>query len=224
MIRKKRYFVLRKDIRSLCYYASREDLTLLGSIPLDIDTKLANVKPDAADGFQNVVAIETDFEDGTSMKTFIRFDTFEKMKAWMLDIKNEAQNMSITDEDQLDWWNSLFNDVQTIEPKTNASRRDGVMAEQEADDPRKEDRQNSESAPAIIPQFQQVAAQDFKGYTENDGFSDDDSDDESPSKTPGTKEGGVDGKRKSQASVVSLPNASSKYAKKVKHVRFVYYR
>jgi hypothetical protein len=46
--RKRRYFVLRKDIRSLCYYASREDLTLLGSIPLDIDTKLANVKPDDA--------------------------------------------------------------------------------------------------------------------------------------------------------------------------------
>jgi hypothetical protein len=70
--RKKRYFVLRKDIRSLCYYASREDLTLLGSIPLDIDTKLANVKPEDADGYQNVVAIETDFEDGSSLKTFIR--------------------------------------------------------------------------------------------------------------------------------------------------------
>jgi hypothetical protein len=86
---KRRYFVLRKDIRSLCYYASREDLTLLGSIPLDIDTTLANVKPEDAgiissffcfylffitylDGFQNAVAIETDFEDGTSMKTFIR--------------------------------------------------------------------------------------------------------------------------------------------------------
>jgi hypothetical protein len=48
---KKRYFVLRKDIRSLCYYASREDLTLLGSIPLDIDTKLANVKPEDAGRF-----------------------------------------------------------------------------------------------------------------------------------------------------------------------------
>jgi hypothetical protein len=46
--RKKRYFVLRKDIRSLCYYSSREDLTLLGSIPLDIDTKLMNVKPEDA--------------------------------------------------------------------------------------------------------------------------------------------------------------------------------
>jgi hypothetical protein len=45
---KRRYFVLRKDIRSLCYYASREDLTLLGSIPLDIDTTLANVKPEDA--------------------------------------------------------------------------------------------------------------------------------------------------------------------------------
>lgn len=57
-----------------------------------------------------------------------RFETFEKMKAWMLDIKNEAQNMTFTDEDQLDWWNALFAEVQTIEPK-NAPRRDGLTGD-----------------------------------------------------------------------------------------------
>lgn len=51
------------------------------------------------------------------------------MKAWMLDIKNEAQNMTFTDEDQLDWWNALFAEVQTIEPKNNAPRRDGLMGD-----------------------------------------------------------------------------------------------
>lgn len=45
---KKRYFILRKDIRSLCYYASREDLTLLGAIPLDSETRLMNIKPEDA--------------------------------------------------------------------------------------------------------------------------------------------------------------------------------
>lgn len=50
------------------------------------------------------------------------------MKAWMLDIKNEAQNMTFTDEDQLDWWNALFAEVQTIEPK-NAPRRDGLTGD-----------------------------------------------------------------------------------------------
>jgi hypothetical protein len=48
---KKRYFILRKDIRSLCYYASREDLTLLGAIPLDTETRLMNIKADDAGNF-----------------------------------------------------------------------------------------------------------------------------------------------------------------------------
>ena len=43
--RKKRYFVLRKDIRSICYYDSRESLTLLGSIPLDSETQISHVAP-----------------------------------------------------------------------------------------------------------------------------------------------------------------------------------
>ena len=41
--RKRRYFVLRKDIRSICYYDNRENLTLLGSIPLDSETVITPV-------------------------------------------------------------------------------------------------------------------------------------------------------------------------------------
>lgn len=33
---KKRYFIIRKDIKALCYYAAKEKLTLLGSIPFPI--------------------------------------------------------------------------------------------------------------------------------------------------------------------------------------------
>lgn len=40
-----------------------------------------------------------------------RFDTFEKMKAWMLDIKNEAHNMSVPEEEGVDWWSALFDTV-----------------------------------------------------------------------------------------------------------------
>lgn len=69
---KKRYFVLRKDIRALCYYSSREDLTLLGSIPLDLETRLVNVKPHEADDYSNVISIETELEDGSNTKTFIK--------------------------------------------------------------------------------------------------------------------------------------------------------
>ena len=42
---KRRYFVLRKDIRSICYYDNRENLTLLGSIPLDSETVITPVPP-----------------------------------------------------------------------------------------------------------------------------------------------------------------------------------
>jgi hypothetical protein len=57
-----------------------------------------------------VVAIETDLDDGPN-RTYVRFETFEKMKAWMLDIKNEAQNMVATTDEEVDWWESLFGAV-----------------------------------------------------------------------------------------------------------------
>ena len=92
--RKKRYFILRKDIRALCYYVSREDLTLLGSVPLNENTTITNkVKSDEAGsflslphesryfihifaaGFGNVIAIGTaeylDTESGVLL--YIRF-------------------------------------------------------------------------------------------------------------------------------------------------------
>jgi hypothetical protein len=148
---KKRYFILRKDIRALCYYASREDMTLLGSIPLDSDTRLMNVKQEDAgecfsvciylmvysllchagiDGFQHVVAIETDIEN-TSLRTYVRFESFEKMKSWMLDIKNEAQNMVATADESADWWEAVFGNADLLELKSSAPRRDGVTVEHE---------------------------------------------------------------------------------------------
>eukprot|EP01038_Epipyxis_sp_PR26KG_P012151 gene12151-16271_t len=124
---KKRYFILRKDIRSLCYFNSREDLTLLGSIPLDIETKLTNVKPEDCDGHDHVVSLETELDNGQISVTLIRFETFNSMKAWMIDIKNEAHNITATEEEQGDWWSSLFDHVAPILQKTNAPRRDGVI-------------------------------------------------------------------------------------------------
>jgi hypothetical protein len=41
--RKKRYFILRSDIRELCYYVSEEQLTLIGSIAIDSNTIIWNV-------------------------------------------------------------------------------------------------------------------------------------------------------------------------------------
>lgn len=41
--RKRRYFILRSDIRELCYYPSAEQLTLIGSIAIDATTIVWNV-------------------------------------------------------------------------------------------------------------------------------------------------------------------------------------
>ncbi len=62
------------------------------------------------DGYSNVVAIETDLDDGPN-RTYVRFETFEKMKDWMLDIKNEAQNMVAATDEEIDWWENLFGAV-----------------------------------------------------------------------------------------------------------------
>lgn len=104
---------MRKDIRSLCYYHSREDLTLLGTIPLDLDTQVSNVKQADADGFDHCIAMQTEHEDGSTSVTYIRFDSFEKMKAWMIDIKNEATNMRPAGEEATDgdYWAALFQRV-----------------------------------------------------------------------------------------------------------------
>ncbi len=41
----------------------------------------------------------------------VRFETFEKMKTWMVDIKNESQQMSETVDANIDWWEALFHGV-----------------------------------------------------------------------------------------------------------------
>eukprot|EP00981_Chlorochromonas_danica_P003688 scaffold681_cov173-Ochromonas_danica.AAC.51 len=71
--------------------------------------------------------IETDTEDGTVSRTYIRFETFNKMKAWMSDIRNEAQSFALPDEECTDWWTALFSNVPLNESKTHSSHRNGVV-------------------------------------------------------------------------------------------------
>eukprot|EP01035_Chromulina_nebulosa_P008702 gene8702-11780_t len=113
---KKRYFILRKDIRALCYYVSREDLTLLGSVPLNENTTITNkVKSDEAAGFGNVIAIGTaehlDTESGVLL--YIRFDNFDSMKSWTIDINNEANSNTPVSE-RYDWWNEIYDQVPCV--------------------------------------------------------------------------------------------------------------
>jgi len=129
---KKRYFVLRKDIRSICYYDSRESLTLLGSIPLDSETVVKRIDPKAreADGNEHVIMMRSEAEDGSEMLTYIRFDDLRSMVAWEMDIRNEALQLTNADEEQSNWWSATFDQVAAVELKSNAVRRDGQLNDQ----------------------------------------------------------------------------------------------
>lgn len=51
------------------------------------------------------------------------------MKAWMIDIKNEAHNMIIANNDSMDWWTAIFEHVKAIEPKSSTAKRDAQSGE-----------------------------------------------------------------------------------------------
>lgn len=57
--RKRRYFILRRDIGELCYFDSLEKLTLLGTVPLSKDSIIWEVDPNDVDGVRNVIAVKS---------------------------------------------------------------------------------------------------------------------------------------------------------------------
>jgi hypothetical protein len=64
------------------------------------------------DGFQNVIRIDSEIKPTEVQSVFIRFETFEKMKAWMLDLHSESQQFADGDVEQIDdWWAGLYQDV-----------------------------------------------------------------------------------------------------------------
>lgn len=40
-----------------------------------------------------------------------RFDDAETLKSWVLDIKNEALNLRINEDEQQNWWSATFDKV-----------------------------------------------------------------------------------------------------------------
>ncbi len=40
-----------------------------------------------------------------------RFDNAETLKSWVLDIRNEALNLRIGEEEQQNWWSATFDKV-----------------------------------------------------------------------------------------------------------------
>eukprot|EP00601_Ochromonadales_sp_CCMP2298_P001116 CAMPEP_0173193340 /NCGR_PEP_ID=MMETSP1141-20130122/13905_1 /TAXON_ID=483371 /ORGANISM="non described non described, Strain CCMP2298" /LENGTH=601 /DNA_ID=CAMNT_0014117667 /DNA_START=69 /DNA_END=1871 /DNA_ORIENTATION=- len=122
---KKRYFVLRKDIRSLCYYDSRESLTLLGSIPLELETAVKVMPPREVDGYEHVIMMKGGLDD-LEQNTYIRFDDPDLMRAWVEDICIEAVQLNGATVEAAKWWDATYSGISFLELKSNTVRREGL--------------------------------------------------------------------------------------------------
>jgi len=105
---KNRYFVLRSDIRELCYYASKEDMTLIGSIKIDENTCVWTNKADNDPDF----VLSWDPPKGSQhekREVKLRATDLHSKNVWMEHITAEASRTK--DLVLKDWWMDLFGDV-----------------------------------------------------------------------------------------------------------------
>lgn len=105
---KTRYFVLRSDIRELCYYSSKEDMTLIGSIKIDENTCVWTNKTEED---QNFVLSWTPPKNSQLDKREVRLRASDAMSKsiWMEHITAEASRTQ--DIVLQDWWIDLFGNV-----------------------------------------------------------------------------------------------------------------
>ena len=118
-----RYFVLRKDIRALCYFESEDSLKLLGCIPLGMSTLISRVPPEmfgkfrvltvgnnfvnsVIDGLRNILEIQPwGMQDEAKSVIRIRADTSIDIERWENELITEATSTrEIKSDINGDWW------------------------------------------------------------------------------------------------------------------------
>lgn len=122
---KKRYFILRNDINTLCYFPSKEEFTILGSFIINSSLVIDN--PADADNSENVLALTSKSDKGENYLK-IRFESKEDLLYWQRYLKELSQkpvnNYLPSDHNSLPycltWWNELFSEAYQIntEPTT----------------------------------------------------------------------------------------------------------
>ena len=105
---KMRYFVLRSDIRELCYYSSKEDMTLIGSIKIDENTCVWTNK---TEGDHHFVLSWTPPKHSNQDKREVRLRATDFMSKtiWMENITAESSRTH--DVVLKNWWVDLFGDI-----------------------------------------------------------------------------------------------------------------
>lgn len=115
---KRRYFILRSDIRELCYYPSAEQLTLIGSIAIDSSTIVWNVSEKDDPMNRNSFVVRWHAPNGSdkpNREVLLKSDDVLTMNEWLYAISSESCR---TEEvKQVDWWNELFGKINTLDSK-----------------------------------------------------------------------------------------------------------
>jgi hypothetical protein len=105
---KTRYFVLRSDIRELCYYSSKEDMTLIGSIKIDENTCVWTNKTEDDHHFVlSWTPPKNSHQDKREVR--LRANDLLSKTIWMEQITSEASRTK--DVVLKDWWVDLFGDI-----------------------------------------------------------------------------------------------------------------
>ena len=128
---KKRYFVLRSDIKALCYYASKDSMELLGSVMLTPQTLCLIVDPKDAENYNNVFAVKQHAEAKLSDSLFCRVEDPIECGKWMMYIMNESQDCGevVTEDFQTHWWNALFDGTKIVDGGSSAPRRGNLLTQ-----------------------------------------------------------------------------------------------
>lgn len=106
--RKTRYFILRKDIRTLCIFVSKEDLTLIGSIPLNKNVLVFSDARGGGEDRYHTFCVRMGKTSSEEEIVLAAPDEESKAK-WMESIMKESTRT----EDSIapDWWRDTFGQV-----------------------------------------------------------------------------------------------------------------
>lgn len=119
---KKRYFILRSDISALCYYSSKEDMILLGTIPLDISTSV-DIEVDTEDTTQREMIVVKHASKAYD-PVLIHSEIIQDRDRWYWEIQmaiaasnnlNATQKKTDSQEASMHWWARTFDSAQEIQ-------------------------------------------------------------------------------------------------------------
>ncbi len=120
---KRRYFILRKDIKSLCYFKSKDNLTLLGTIKLDNDLIVDLV--DDGDKVDDLLVLKK--ASTKEMILCMKSESVNDKNKWRFEIETELYSIQHNNGEKTDtnepsttnynaeWWETVFAGSKTLE-------------------------------------------------------------------------------------------------------------